>query len=96
MLVWAIYDITSDKTRNKVAKMCQNIGLYRVQKSVFLGNLSRNEMDELAVASLDTIDKTTDSVYIFPMCEEDFHRCKLLGLGFDEDMVTDKLLTMIF
>jgi crotonobetainyl-CoA:carnitine CoA-transferase CaiB-like acyl-CoA transferase len=34
---WAIYDISEDKKRSRVAKACKNIGLYRVQKSVFLG-----------------------------------------------------------
>lgn len=32
MLAWVIYDISSDKIRRKVIKVCKNTGLYRVQK----------------------------------------------------------------
>ncbi|MGB9601063.1 MAG: CRISPR-associated endonuclease Cas2, partial [Myxococcota bacterium] len=47
MLVWVIYDISEDKKRNKVAKFCKEYGLYRVQKSAFLGDINRNQFDEL-------------------------------------------------
>jgi CRISPR-associated protein Cas2 len=91
MLVWAIYDISSNKVRNRVIKFCKNIGLYRVQKSVFLGNINTNEIDELKVQSEDIINPETDSVYIFPMCESDFKKAVLLGQAFDEDLVTDEI-----
>jgi len=91
MLVWAIYDISKNKTRTKIVKLCKNIGLYRVQKSVFLGKLEPNDIDELKVQSGDLIDEKTDSVYIFPMCDADFKKAVLLGQAFDEDLVTDKI-----
>ena len=37
MLTWVLYDIVKDRTRGKAAKACLQSGLYRVQKSVFLG-----------------------------------------------------------
>ena len=88
-LVWLIYDISNDKTRSKIAKACKNKGLYRVQKSVFLGTLNRNQIDELKIMCDDIIDPDADSVYIFPMCEEDFKKVKLLGQAFDKKLVTD-------
>lgn len=91
MLVWAIYDISKNKTRNKIVKLCKNIGLYRVQKSVFLGKLEPNDIDELKVQSSDVIDEKTDSVYIFPMCDADFKKAVLLGQAFDEALVTDQI-----
>ena len=48
-MVWVIYDIAEDKIRNKIAKICLNKGLYRVQKSVFLGTLNANQRDSLAL-----------------------------------------------
>jgi len=96
MLVWAIYDITEDKIRNKVAKACKGYGLYRVQKSVFLGDLNKNEIDELALKSEDLIDKEKDSVYIFPMCEEDFKKVRLLGQAFDKKLVSDEIVSQFF
>jgi homocysteine S-methyltransferase len=44
-LVWLLYDISKDKSRNKVAKRCLEAGLYRVQLSVFLGTIERNRLD---------------------------------------------------
>ena len=96
MLVWAIYDISSTKVRNRVIRFCKNIGLYRVQKSVFLGDINSNEIDELKVQSEEIIDPETDSVYIFPMCEADFKKAILLGQAFDEDLVLDKVKELFF
>jgi CRISPR-associated protein Cas2 len=66
MLVWVIYDIVENKTRTLIARACKQYGLYRVQKSAFLGNLNKNEIDELSIESKDLIDEEVDSVYIFP------------------------------
>ncbi|HDH13173.1 MAG TPA: CRISPR-associated endonuclease Cas2 [Nitrospirae bacterium] len=90
-LVWVIYDISKNKSRTRIAKACQNIGLFRVQKSVFLGSLNNNRIDELKVMCEDMIDEEVDSVYIFPMCEDDFRKVKLLGQAFDRKLVSDEL-----
>ncbi|WP_006788401.1 CRISPR-associated endonuclease Cas2 [Thiorhodospira sibirica] len=90
-LVWIIYDITEDKARGKVAKKCKEAGLYRVQKSVFLGTIARNRLDELQMHIEELINPEIDSVYIFPMCEEDFRKVKLLGQAFDKKLVTDEI-----
>ncbi len=42
MLTWVIYDTPKDKTRTKIAWRCLDFGLYRVQKSVFLGKSVRH------------------------------------------------------
>lgn len=91
VLVWVIYDISNNKSRDLVAKDCKKIGLYRVQKSVFLGTLNKTQLKELALRCNNTIDLDTDSVYIFPMCEEDFKRVSLLGQAFDKKLVTDEV-----
>lgn len=96
MLVWAIYDISSNKIRNRVIKFCKNIGLYRVQKSVFLGDVNFNDIDELKVQSEEIINPDTDSVYIFPMCEADFKKAILLGQAFDEKPVTGEVKEIFF
>ncbi len=92
MLLWVVYDIVNDKVRSKIAKVCKNYGLYRVQKSAFLGNLNNNEIDELELHCKDVIDKNLDSVYIFPMCSDDFKKVKLLGQAFDKKLVSDEII----
>lgn len=93
MLVWIIYDISNDKKRNKIAKICMEKGLYRVQKSAYLGNINSNQIDELKIFCEDNMDDE-DSVYIFPMCEEDFKKVKLLGKSFDKKLINDQLKSL--
>jgi len=96
VLVWILYDIVEDKPRNKVAKECKKYGLVRVQKSVFLGKLKPNRFDELGEKCLSLIDEDRDSVYLFPFCQEDFRRVKVLGQGFDRKLVNDEILAKFF
>ena len=90
-LVWVIYDISDDRPRGKVAKLCKEAGLYRVQKSVFLGTIERNRLDELSLEIDEHLDEDADSVYIFPMCQPDFQKVILKGQAFDRKLVTDEI-----
>lgn len=96
MLVWVIYDISDDRARKKVSDACKNYGLYRVQKSVFLGDLNSNERDSLAIECEEWIDPDVDSVYVFPMDEQSFKKVKLIGQAFDKELVSDEVVTMFF
>ena len=95
-MVWVIYDIVEDKTRNKVAKICLNKGLYRVQKSVFLGMMNANQRDSLSLECEVLIDPEVDSVYVFPMDDASFKKVKLLGQAFDRKLVKDEVLALFF
>lgn len=90
-LLWVIYDIHENRIRAKVAKTTLEAGLYRVQKSVFLGSINKTRLDELKMRLADVIDDEKDSVYIFPMCETDFKKTILMGQAFDKEMVTDEI-----
>ena len=96
VLAWIMYDIVSNKTRNRVAKKCKKYGMIRVQKSIFLGRLDINRFDELTEICLDEIDEETDSVYLFPFCQEEFRRIQVLGQGFDKKLVNDEILSKFF
>jgi len=96
MLIWVIYDIKSDRTRNHIARKCKNIGLYRVQKSAFLGDIEENQMDELKLRLEDMIDLANDSVYIFPMSRSELKKAGLLGQAFDKELVTDEIISKFF
>ena len=91
MLTWVLYDIGNNKVRTNVAKFCKQSGIYRVQKSVFLGDLNRARVKELRCKIEDIINEKRDSIYIFPMCKEDFKNCILLGQAFDKELITDEV-----
>jgi CRISPR-associated protein Cas2 len=95
VLTWVVYDIAKDRTRNRVARRCLDFGLYRVQKSVFLGDLAANRVEEILLFSREMLELETDSVYIFPMCREDFDRVRIVGQGFDRKLVADEVLTKV-
>jgi len=90
-LVWILYDISENRPRARIARLCKEAGLYRVQKSVFLGTINRNRLDELRMQIEEWIEEETDSVYIFPLCEPDFKKVMLLGQAFDKELVTDEV-----
>jgi CRISPR-associated protein Cas2 len=96
MICWVLYDIKKDKPRTKVSKICKKSGLYRVQKSVFLGSLEDNEKDTLELSVSDLIDTETDSVYIFPMSKNELRQTALLGQAFDKKLITDDIKALFF
>jgi CRISPR-associated protein Cas2 len=96
LLVWVIYDITEDRARQKVSDRCKNYGVYRVQKSVFLGDLNSNDRDSLGIECEELIDTDRDSVYIFPMDDQSFKKVQLIGQAFDKELVSDEIITKFF
>ena len=96
MMTWLIYDITDDRKRREIIKIAQKYGLYRVQKSVFLGNIEKDKLDKVIVESKKAIDLKEDSVYIFPVCDEDYKKATLLGLSFERGIVQDEKPVLFF
>lgn len=96
MICWVLYDIQKDRQRGKVAKICKKSGLYRVQKSVFLGSMDDNEKDGLELEIKELIDEETDSVYIFPMNRSELRQTALMGQAFDKKMITDEVKALFF
>jgi len=71
MLSLIIYDIPSDKLRNKIADVCQDYGLERIQFSAFLGEINHNRREELLQRVKREIGRKTANVQVFPICDKD-------------------------
>jgi CRISPR-associated protein Cas2 len=67
------YDIENDRIRTKVSEVCLGYGLDRIQFSAFLGKLTRNRRQELAMRLRNEIGDESGRVHLIPLCEED-HR----------------------
>ncbi|MBK8043739.1 MAG: CRISPR-associated endonuclease Cas2 [Haliscomenobacter sp.] len=91
MICWVIYDIENDKARNQVAKCCKQAGLYRVQLSVFLGELEPTRKDALHLQLEALINPDRDKVYLFPMSKQELQQTVLLGQAFDRKLVTGQV-----
>jgi len=96
MICWVMYDIKKDKSRTKISKACEQMGLERVQYSVFLGTMDSNSKDTLELMIKELIDMKTDSVYIFPMSKDELKETVLLGQAFDKKLITNEIKEMFF
>lgn len=91
MICWVLYDIGDDKARQQAAKCCKQAGLYRVQFSVFLGELERTRKDTLQLQLESLINMDKDKVYLFPMTKQELQQTVLLGQAFDRKLVTGQV-----
>lgn len=71
MICLLVYDIPSDRLRAKVADICLDYGLERVQYSTFLGELNHNRQGELLQKLRRRIGKQEANLQLFPICEKD-------------------------
>ena len=49
MLYTILYDIRENNLRNKINMKCKNYGMIRVQKSIFMGELTKNKAEMLGI-----------------------------------------------
>jgi CRISPR-associated protein Cas2 len=91
MILWVLYDIANDRARGRVARYCKQAGLYRVQYSVFLGEVSADDRDTLQLDIKDEIDEDLDKVYLFSLTQKELKQAILLGQAFDRKLVSDQV-----
>ena len=94
MLCFVVYDISDDRLRGRLFKELKKAGLTHVQYSCFLGNLDESRIDELEQLA-ESLIEDTDACYLFPICDEDFGKVRIVGADFDHDLVADRLRTMV-
>lgn len=94
MLYWVIYDISENKVRSRVASKCKNYGFERIQKSAFMGDITKNKAEMLSIEIGETIKGTKDCVFIIPSCNSCFGS-KIIHGNFDEEKVKAKDFVII-
>ena len=77
-LCLVVYDIPDNAARAKVADVCLDYGLERIQYSAFLGNLSPNHQEELFLKIRRQVGDRAANVQVFPICERDLRRRRVL------------------
>jgi len=66
-----VYDIPDNRVRAKVADICLDYGLERIQYSAFFGELARSHQEELLMKVKKKAGKKEINVQVFPICEKD-------------------------
>lgn len=72
--VLVIYDVPHDGTRVKVADLCLDYGLDRIQYSAFAGELSRTHQEELLLKIKRRVGKQPIKVHIIPVAADEWAR----------------------
>jgi CRISPR-associated protein Cas2 len=86
MIVILIYDIPDDRTRSRVADLCLDYGLERIQYSAFQGELRRTHQEELVMRLKKQLGKKKGDVRLVPVCDRDWAaRLEVLNQGRDND-----------
>ncbi len=86
MMTLVVYDISDDRLRTAVESKCKNYGLKHIQRSVFIGILSRGDRLALYQELLDIV-REEGSVRIYVMNKRLYGMRMAIGRieGFDED-----------
>lgn len=80
MIYWLIYDIGNNRVRGIVARICREYGMFRVQKSSFIGNLSTNTAEMLAIELKEMFEnKGGDAIFLIPTCSSCSNKKIILG-----------------
>ena len=68
--VLVLYDVEEDRIRNKLADLCLDYGLERIQFSAFQGKINRNRRQELSLRIQKLIGSKSARVRIVPVSED--------------------------
>ncbi len=74
MHTYVIYDVVSDRIRNKISEACLDYGLKRIQYSAFLGNISATRRHALEKRLIQELGKQEGKIEIIAVCEKDFQQ----------------------
>jgi CRISPR-associated protein Cas2 len=81
MQTYVVYDIVEDKVRKRIADVCLDYGLQRVQYSAFLGDLSRDRREALAQRLAQRLGKQEGKIEVIPVCDKDFAQRRVIAVG---------------
>lgn len=85
---YVLYDIPDDSVRTRIAGVCKDYGLERIQFSAFCGPLTRNKREDLFLQLEETLNRRPGKILLQPVCEKDIRAGLIVE---NEDVVTESL-----
>ncbi|ACB07181.1 CRISPR-associated endonuclease Cas2 [Candidatus Korarchaeum cryptofilum] len=79
--VLVVYDITDDSLRLKVAEILKDLGLFRIQKSAFIGEMTSQERENMEEILRRQNLGPSDRIDVFPICDRDLKMHSQIGRG---------------
>ena len=74
MHTYVIYDIVKDRVRKKIADVCLDYGLKRIQYSSFLGDINTTRRRALEEKLAEQLGKTEGKIEILSVCAKDYEK----------------------
>ena len=98
MLFFVMYDIESNKVRRHIAKYLIKKGCTRIQRSIFLADLSSILYEEIKkdLAEVQAMYENSDSILIVPISVNYLESMKIIGQNLDIDIIAHKKNTLFF
>lgn len=98
MLFFVMYDIESNKVRRLVVKYLERKGCTRVQKSIFLADLSAAAFEQIKrdLAEVQACYDNHDSILVVPISTDYLKAMKIIGQSIDIDVITRTKNTLFF
>ncbi len=73
-----VYDIVDDRKRAKIADVCLDYGLDRIQYSAFVGWLIPAKQQELFTKIRRILGKSPGNVQLVPICADDWKKRRVI------------------
>ncbi|ACP37691.1 CRISPR-associated endonuclease Cas2 [Saccharolobus islandicus] len=88
MKLLVVYDVSDDSKRSKLANNLKKLGLERIQRSAFEGDIDSQRVKDLIRIVRLIVDTSTDIVHIIPLGVRDWERRIVIGKeGLEEWLV---------
>lgn len=98
MVFLLCYDIAHDRVRRNVARYIQRKGMYRVQRSVFVGTMSRETAEKIhqTLGRIQAAYNNHDSILLLPLGPEALRSVHVIGAELDVDLLLGNRSMLFF
>lgn len=98
MLFFVMYDIESNKVRQQVAKYLLKMGCFRIQRSIFLADLSPEKYEQIRsdLTEVQAFYENEDSILVVPVSTDLLKSMRIIGKTIDVDIIMRTKNTLFF
>lgn len=98
MLFFVMYDIESNKVRQQVSKYLLKMGCFRIQRSIFLADLSPEKYEQIRsdLTEVQAFYENEDSILVVPVSTDLLKSMRIIGKTIDVDIIMRTKNTLFF
>ena len=98
MIFFVMYDIESNKVRTQIVKYLLRKGCTRIQRSIFLADLSSTAFEEIKrdLAEVQSLYNNHDSILVVPISSDYLQAMRVIGQSIEIDIITHAKNTLFF